>query len=99
MKVGRFLKNFMLLLIVVGCKNQQTHSHDNAVTKEFPSEMVDFIPYKANPVFKGTGAETWDKQIRERGYILYEDSVYKVFGICNIKRWNKLETGYCKSDL
>jgi predicted GH43/DUF377 family glycosyl hydrolase len=41
--------------------------------------MVNFNPYKANPVFQGTGKDTWDKLIRERGYILIEDGVYKMW--------------------
>ncbi|MEO8766097.1 MAG: glycosylase [Ginsengibacter sp.] len=46
---------------------------------EFPAAMVDFAPYKMNPVFKGTGIDTWDKQIRERGYILLENGLYKMW--------------------
>lgn len=41
--------------------------------------MVEFVPYEANPVFEGTGLDTWDKQIRERGYILFEDGIYKMW--------------------
>lgn len=40
--------------------------------KDFPDELVHFIPYKHNPVFAATGASTWDNQIRERGWILRE---------------------------
>ena len=40
--------------------------------KEFPHELVHFVPYKNNPVFAGTGTTTWDKQIRERGWIAKE---------------------------
>jgi hypothetical protein len=43
---------------------------------EFPKEIVQFIPYKNNPLFAGTGTTTWDNQIRERGFILREDSNY-----------------------
>lgn len=41
--------------------------------------MVQFVPYEANPVFKSTATDTWDQHIRERGYIIFEDSVYKMW--------------------
>jgi len=48
---------------------------------------VKFIPYKGNPVFTGGGDGTWDKMIRERGYILKEDDGYHMW-----------YTGYEKED-
>jgi predicted GH43/DUF377 family glycosyl hydrolase len=45
----------------------------------FAKALVEFTPYKNNPVFAGTGANTWDKNIRERGYILHEDSLYHLW--------------------
>lgn len=42
----------------------------------FAKALVTFTPYKNNPVFAGTGTDTWDKNIRERGYIIKEDSGY-----------------------
>ncbi|WP_420148226.1 glycosylase [Spirosoma sp.] len=46
---------------------------------EFPAELVRFVPYKNNPVFAGTGADTWDQKIRERGYILHENGTYHMW--------------------
>ncbi len=46
---------------------------------DFPSEMTSFAPYEHNPVFAGTGQNTWDKNIRERGYILIEDGLYRLW--------------------
>lgn len=51
----------------------------NIKNEDFPPEMVKFQPYSGNPVFKGTGTDTWDKNIRERGYILFEDNMYKMW--------------------
>lgn len=45
----------------------------------FPPELVDFVPYENNPVFTGTGTDTWDRNIRERGYILKEDGMYRMW--------------------
>ncbi|GAB3704594.1 hypothetical protein GCM10027592_36140 [Spirosoma flavus] len=46
---------------------------------EFPDAIVNFTPYKNNPVFKGTGTSTWDENIRERGYILHEGDTYHLW--------------------
>jgi hypothetical protein len=46
---------------------------------EFPPELVDFVPYQGNPVFAGTGKDTWDRMIRERGYILREGDTYHLW--------------------
>jgi len=45
----------------------------------FPSELVNFKAYAENPVFTGTNLDTWDKQIRERGFILKEGPNYHVW--------------------
>jgi predicted GH43/DUF377 family glycosyl hydrolase len=41
--------------------------------------MLDFTAYESNPVFTGTGGNTWDKNIRERGFILFEDGVFHMW--------------------
>lgn len=43
---------------------------------EFPAELTIFTPNTTNPVFAGTGTDTWDQKIRERGYILRENGTY-----------------------
>lgn len=49
----------------------------------FPEELVHFVPAPNNPVFTGTGGGTWDRKIRERGYMLrYGD------------KWHFWYTGY-----
>lgn len=42
----------------------------------FPGEIVNFSSYDKNPVFTGSGTNTWDERIRERGFILKEDGMY-----------------------
>jgi hypothetical protein len=39
-------------------------------TQEAPWSLVAWKPIEGNPVFRGTDANTWDRKIRERGYIL-----------------------------
>ncbi len=46
---------------------------------DFDPEMVSFVPYQGNPVFSGTGTGTWDQRIRERGFILFENGLYKMY--------------------
>ncbi len=79
MKIAIQLASMLLFLSVMSCINRSKTTTDNNSDNEFPKEMVDFVPYKANPVFEGTGSDTWDKQIRERGYILFEDGIYKMW--------------------
>ncbi len=66
----------LIVFLFAACQNQKDRKTTN---KEFPSEMVDFKPYKNNPVFSGTNTGTWDNQIRERGFILKEDDIYKMW--------------------
>jgi beta-1,2-mannobiose phosphorylase / 1,2-beta-oligomannan phosphorylase len=63
-----------LMLCLTACRNRQ-----NENSKLFPDELVKFTPYEHNPVFTGTDTDTWDRKIRERGYILYEDGLYKMW--------------------
>jgi len=49
----------------------------------FPPELVDFVPFKGNPVFSGSAGDTWDRKIRERGSVMREGS-----------RWYLWYTGY-----
>lgn len=67
--------SLLLSAIIILCSC--AHSNDNKV--EFPPEMTTFTPYEHNPVFAGTGQDTWDKNIRERGYILHEDGLYRLW--------------------
>lgn len=74
-QVTKFLLVGLLMVGMFACNN----SKKNVVEEDFPSELVEFTPYENNPVFAGTGTDTWDKKIRERGYILFEDGIYKLW--------------------
>lgn len=45
----------------------------------FPEELIQFETLSQNPVFEGTGKNTWDQKIRERGYILKEGETYHMW--------------------
>jgi len=77
------MKNLYLILplticlLFSSCKQKPASKSD--ANQEFPKEMVEFTPYKNNPLFSGTNSSTWDQHIRERGYILLEDGIYKMW--------------------
>ncbi|QEC68295.1 glycosylase [Panacibacter ginsenosidivorans] len=75
-----------LLLSAIFVLQCQSSKKTMLTSDGFPQELVQFIPYKNNPVFSATGASTWDKEIRERGYILREDGIYHLWytGYTNI---------------
>jgi len=62
-------------VLVSACTSKTNQTKDEG----FSPEMIRFEPYPGNPVFSGTGTDTWDQKIRERGFILYEDGLYKMW--------------------
>ena len=69
----------LFIIAAAGCQSKKTAVQEAPATEEFPPEMVSFQPYENNPVFSGTDSGTWDHRIRERGYILMEDGIYKMW--------------------
>jgi hypothetical protein len=67
----------LLLIVLLSCTGQQ--KKEKTILEGFPEEMVDFVPYKNNPVFTGTDTNTWDRKIRERGYILFDEGIFKMW--------------------
>ncbi len=53
------------------------------VGPDFPPELVEFGPVSEKPVLAGTGTNTRDRMMRERGWIMREDG-----------QWHLLFTGY-----
>lgn len=51
----------------------------SAVGDEFPPDLISWVPDPATPVFAGAGGHAWDRDIRERGWILVEDGTYHLF--------------------
>lgn len=50
-----------------------------AAATDFPPELVHWTPAPANPIFTDAGEGHWDKQIRERGWILREGNEYRLW--------------------
>ena len=67
------------LLLLVGTVPASTGPKSAAATDRFPKELVDWVPYEGNPLFSGTGQGTWDREIRERGFILREGDSWRLW--------------------
>jgi hypothetical protein len=67
-----------------------------AVAEEFPRELVDFVPYEKNPVFTGRGEGHWDEKLNERGWILREDDLYRMW-YTGTKPGSSKKLGYATS--
>lgn len=50
-----------------------------ARAEDFPAELTRWSSYAQNPVFAAAGPEHWDARIRERGWILREGDVYRMW--------------------
>ena len=75
------MQKLTVIVLLSVCFTQCNNARKSAqyTADGFAKAMVQFTPYKNNPVFAGTAADTWDKNIRERGYILKEDSIYHMW--------------------
>ena len=82
-----------LFFIQCGTNNAKK---DEAAT-DFPDELVHFTAYNKNPVFSGTDTTTWDRHIRERGYILKEDSEYYMWYTGYVNEDGEKHLGYATS--
>lgn len=96
--VPRSLILFLLTTIstaIVNCASLSAQQTGVADGEEFPAELVDLVPHSGNPVFAGTGRNTWDRLIRERGYVLREkDKWHLWYTGYNTKRTDKKLLGY-----
>ncbi len=86
--------SLIILFFFVKCSSPKQEN----LTNEFPNELVNFKSYNKNPVFTGTDTSTWDKKIRERGYILKEDSIYHLWYTGYMKDESEMHLGYATSN-
>ena len=69
-------------IFLTGCTKRSSISENSATASDstlFPAELTHFAAYEKNPVFNGTGGNTWDQMIRERGFIIREDGQYHLW--------------------
>ncbi|NMC38766.1 MAG: glycosylase [Bacteroidales bacterium] len=79
MKNKLIFSTILIILIIPYCRPKQKVDKPAPMGDPFPKEMVEFVAYDKNPVFKGTGQDTWDRTIRERGFILNDNGTYKLW--------------------
>lgn len=77
------MSRFYRWLLMAFAATAFLHSGEFVRAEEFPAELVRFHPIDRNPIFTAGGSGKWDKQIRERGWILREGD-----------RWRMWYTGY-----
>jgi beta-1,2-mannobiose phosphorylase / 1,2-beta-oligomannan phosphorylase len=89
----------LFYLIIASCF-LQCHTGDGkkaSNSTEFPDELVHFVAYDHNPIFSGTDTTTWDRHIRERGWIMKEDSIYYMWYTGYILEDSEKHLGYASS--
>lgn len=101
------LTSIIVLILLVSCKETTKKTNTDAPTKldevstiepePFPSELVDFKPHPENPIFTGTGSDTWDQNTRERGFILKEGDTYHMWYTGFKTERETLSLGYATS--
>ncbi|MHC4388618.1 MAG: glycoside hydrolase family protein [Planctomycetota bacterium] len=80
---------------VWGCGDRRPRHTE---VEEFPRELVDFVEYEGNPLFGGTGEDTWDRNIRERGFIMREGDMYHMWYTGYNDEWSDTKyLGYATS--
>jgi hypothetical protein len=45
----------------------------------FPRELVAFGPASAQPILAGTGSDTWDRRMRERGWVMRDGGLWHLW--------------------
>ncbi|MBC8767456.1 glycosylase [Arenibacter sp. BSSL-BM3] len=103
----RFLLFATLVVTLLACKyNQKPKENikENQLTVKdikdsvpFPAELVQFQTPTENPVFTGSGPDSWDQKIRERGYILKEGDTYHMWYTGFRTEKESLSLGYATS--
>ena len=96
-----------LIVFLLSCKDQQKTKENVNIEQAaivtpkdsvpFPRELTQFQTPDENPIFTGTGMDTWDQKIRERGYILKEEGSYHMWYTGFNKEKELLSLGYATS--
>jgi hypothetical protein len=71
------LFNHALLAVVVAVRCMAATCHGQEPL--FPGELVEFGPASRDPLFSGGGPEAWDRDLRERGWIMREGGTWHLW--------------------
>lgn len=75
----RWTRHYLVCMLAALCLVSLSARADDAPADRFPALLVRFVPYQKDPVFRAAGKGHWDARIRERGWILREDGIYKLW--------------------
>jgi len=90
--------HYLLILSIISIQCSNTKHFTTVTENKFPNELVHFVAYENNPIFSGTKKDTWDKQMRERGYIIREDNIYHLWYTGYEKNDGNRSLGYATSN-
>jgi beta-1,2-mannobiose phosphorylase / 1,2-beta-oligomannan phosphorylase len=65
--------------VAVGQSQAPATAKPETNSAAFPPELVHWSPARTNPVFTAEGPGHWDVKIRERGWILHEGEIYRLW--------------------
>ncbi len=97
------MKKYFLFLIaivlglVTACSKNGKMSSDTGENIKLDSSMLRFTAYENNPVFSGTDTSTWDRNIRERGFILFENDTFHLWYTGYATEDSDMHLGYATS--
>lgn len=100
---GRRTMTCVLLMIsslLWSCKRSDTairETSDEDMVQALDSSLLNFSSYSNNPVFAGTSEDTWDRHIRERGFILFEEDTYHLWYTGYANDDSDMHLGYATS--
>ncbi len=77
--INRRQINSLLAVLLQGAGLTAFSGSAIAQGQEAPWQLVAWKPIAGNPVFAGTGKDTWDRHIRERGFILMEAGTFHLW--------------------
>lgn len=85
-----------LALLILAPKLES--GNKGAKDEKFPPELVKFVPLQKKPVFTGAGKGHWDEKIRERGWIMRDGGIWKMWYTGFLADYSKpLALGYATS--
>lgn len=78
-----YFKNLWIVCLILCHSSFVSQGTSDSLNLDFPKKLWSFEKTPKQIIFRGTGQETWDKSIRERGWIMKEKA-----------GWNLWYTGY-----
>ncbi|MGE0757081.1 MAG: hypothetical protein AB7O38_08675 [Pirellulaceae bacterium] len=78
-RLSRWAGLLLAAWLAVGNVPGRAEDELKPATPDFPEELVNFAPYEHNPIFTARGPGHWDERIRERGWILRDTGLWRMW--------------------